>query len=218
MLTALVTLIIVMLLGVLGGNLIHPGSWHKSFRVLLGLDLSSGTAVTLKAVTPGNAAPSQSAMTTARTIMENRVNGAGFTGAQVQQQGSDIITVSVPGRSASQVVQLVGSTAQLRIRQVVLVASNYTSAAAPPPSASKKAKTTASVKSGKQASPKASASPSATPSPSATSAGTKPRLSTVADGVGDASAVSKQAAAWFDKVNCADRNWQEQIYGKTDPS
>src|SRR5579875_3807685 len=135
MLTALVTLIIVMLLGVLGGNLIHPGSWHKSFRVLLGLDLSSGTAVTLKAVTPGNAAPSQSAMTTARTIMENRVNGAGFTGAQVQQQGSDIITVSVPGRSASQVVQLVGSTAQLRIRQVVLVASNYTSAAAPAPSA-----------------------------------------------------------------------------------
>src|SRR5579875_3442829 len=231
MLTALVTLIIVMLLGVLGGNLIHPGSWHKSFRVLLGLDLSSGTAVTLQAVTPGNAAPSQSAMTTARTIMENRVNGAGFTGAQVQQQGSDIITVSVPGRSASQVVQLVGSTAQLRIRQVVLVASNYTSAAAPPPtpspsgatptpppSASKKAKPTASVKSGKQASPKASASPSATPSPSATSAGTKPRLSTVADGVGDASAVSKQAAAWFDKVNCADRNWQEQIYGKTDPS
>ena len=37
---------------------------------------------------------------TAKNIMDNRVNGAGFTEAQVQQQGSNIINVAVPGRRA----------------------------------------------------------------------------------------------------------------------
>ena len=45
-------------------------------------------------------------MATAISIMENRVNGAGFTEAQVQQQGSDLINVSVPGKNAQQVRQL----------------------------------------------------------------------------------------------------------------
>ena len=56
--------------------------------------------------------------------MENRVNQRGFTEAQVQQQGSDIINVSVPGQGAQQVVNLVGPTAQLRFRQVLLRAPN----------------------------------------------------------------------------------------------
>ena len=40
-LAALVALIVIMLLGVLGGNLFSPGQWHKDFKVGLGLDLSS---------------------------------------------------------------------------------------------------------------------------------------------------------------------------------
>ena len=137
---ALAVLIVIMLLSVIGGDLGHPGSWTKNFKIGLGLDLSSGTTVTLKAVTPNSAKPpSQTAMTEAKTIIVNRVNGAGFTGAQVQQQGPNIITVAVPGKGAQQVESLVGRTALLRFRQVLLVAPNLTTSTATPtptPSAS----------------------------------------------------------------------------------
>ncbi len=59
LLAALVVLIVIMLLGVLGGSLFQPASWHKRFKVGLGLDLSSGTTVTLRAVQPkGTTRPS----------------------------------------------------------------------------------------------------------------------------------------------------------------
>ena len=57
-LAALVALIVIMLLGILGGNLFSPGQWHKDFKVGLGLDLSSGTQVTMKATTPTGGIPS----------------------------------------------------------------------------------------------------------------------------------------------------------------
>ena len=154
-LAVLAALIIVMLLAIVGSDAFHPASWHSNFRVQLGLDLSSGTSVTLKAVTPNHTTPLPSDMTTAISIMNSRVNQAGFTGAQVTQEGSDIITVAVPGKGSQQVVQLVGTTAQLRFRQVLLEAPNTTTpatapAATPSPSSS------------------AAPSPSATPTPSAT--------------------------------------------------
>jgi hypothetical protein len=43
-----VLLIVVLLAGVLGGRILNPGDWHKSFVVGRGLDLSSGTSVTLQ--------------------------------------------------------------------------------------------------------------------------------------------------------------------------
>ena len=42
---------IVMLAGVLGGRIFDPAQWHKSFVVGRGLDLSSGTSITLQAQT-----------------------------------------------------------------------------------------------------------------------------------------------------------------------
>jgi preprotein translocase subunit SecD len=196
----LAVLILIMLASVIGGDLTHPGSWTKNFKIGLGLDLSSGTTVTLKAVTPNSSKPpSQTAMTEARTIIVNRVNGAGFTGAQVQQQGSNIITVAVPGKGAQQVESLVGRTALLRFRQVLLVAPNLTtSTATPTPTPTPTPKATASP----------AASPSASPSASAT-----PALSTVANGQGDAAALSPAVKALFNKLNCNDANWQQKIYG-----
>jgi preprotein translocase subunit SecD len=260
---ALAVIVIAMLAGIIGSQAAHPGGWHKNFKIGLGLDLSSGTTVTLKAVAPNSTKPpSQTAMTEARSIIENRVNGAGFTGAEVNQQGPDIITVAVPGKGAQQVESLVGRTALLRFRQVLLVAPNETTStsspsATPSPSASAAPSPT---KSAKKSSAKASASPSpsagalgapgtgsggqglavsssrlsaaagaaskpkpsasatpssspsptasATPSPSASAA-----LSTVADGQGDASAVTPAVKALFNKLNCASSKWQQQIYG-----
>ena len=111
-------------------------------------------------------------MNTAISIMNSRVNDAGFTGASVEQQGNDIITVSVPGKGSQQVVTLVGTTAQLRFRQVLLAANNTTT---PTPTATPTPTPSASA----SASPKASASPNPTSSPPASS---KPKLSTTADG------------------------------------
>jgi preprotein translocase subunit SecD len=133
-LTALVVLLLIMLGSVLGGNILSPSHWHKSFVVGLGLDLSSGTSVTLQAVTPKqpgqktSAPPSAAAMTKAVQIITNRVEATGLANATVVPQGTNEIVVSVPGAGAQKVATLVGETALLRVRQVLLTASNTTTA------------------------------------------------------------------------------------------
>ena len=123
-LATLLVLIVALLLAIVGKNITSPGDWQHDFKVQLGLDLSSGTTVTLRADTPTGQSPTASDMATAISIMESRVNHAGFSGATVQQQGTNIITVSVPGKGSTEVVNLVGTTAQLRFRQVLLLAPN----------------------------------------------------------------------------------------------
>ena len=157
-------------------------------------------------------------------------------------------------------VNLVGQTADLLFRQVLLVAPN-TSVATPTPSASASASATptptpsstkaatspkASASSSAHAAgapgaagaagaqemasrarglPAASASPSAsasataaasaspTPSASATSG-----VSQVSQASGDASLVSAPVKALFNKLNCADKNWKQQVgYGGQPP-
>jgi len=163
-LAALAALIVIMFLGIVGGNLFSPSQWHKDFRIGLGLDLSSGTQVTMLATTPSGGTPSSAELNEAISIITSRVNGTGNSGATVQTQGNDIITVSVPGKTTQQTVNLVSTTALLRFRQVLLYqAYQGTSASTTTPSASATPSSSAS--------PSASASHSAkaTPSPSGTS-------------------------------------------------
>ena len=131
-LLALGVLIVVMLLGILGSDLATPGHWKHDFKVQLGLDLAGGTSVTLRAQTKAVNGKSITAsdMNEARSIMIARVNGAGFSGAQVQQVGSTDMVITVPGADATKVVNLVGKTAQLFFRQVLL-AGGPTSTATP---------------------------------------------------------------------------------------
>jgi preprotein translocase subunit SecD len=247
-----------MFLAVLGSNIASPGHWHKSFKVGLGLDLSWGTQITLKAIPPKGHAVTAGAMTKAKSIMFDRVNADGFVGATVVQQGANEIVVSVPHENAEQVANLVGTTAQLAFRQALLQAPNYvtpTSSTTPSPSpsaspstgatsspsakASTSPKTSAtptvsaspatsggsgqaaaaSLLAGQPASSpkaKASATPTSTPSPSAspsTSPSGKLVLATTADGSGDVSKLTPDTVQDFDRLNCADKNWQSQIYG-----
>jgi len=259
-LIALVVLLIVMLVSVLGGNIFKPADWHKSFKVGLGLDLSSGTSITLKAVPPHGGTPNQGEMAKAVQIMTNRVEATGLTGSSVVPQGTNEIVVSVPGAGAQKVATLVGETALLRLRQVLLVAPNTTTAAptttpsptptpsesgtgssspspttsasssadassSPSPSSSNgsgqavgasKISATASpspsVSASDSASASTSASPSTSPSPSTSGSG-KPRLSTTADGSGDAGELTATTVKLFDKLNCtAKEGWKQQIY------
>jgi preprotein translocase subunit SecD len=260
-LAVLAGLLVVMFATIIGSDIGHPGTWHDKFKVGLGLDLSSGTTITIKAVpisahSKHNATPSPSAMAQSIAILNSRVNGQGFTGAKVQQQGSNLIVVSVPGKSAEQINPLL-SSAVLRFRQVLLLApgkpteltapsAGGTSSASPSPSPSASSSSSGSAspspsssasggsgqaegahalgaagraKASSSPSPSASASSSASPSGSASpspspSPSTTKRLATVADASGDKSKVtSKAVLADFNKLNCADKNWQKQIYG-----
>jgi preprotein translocase subunit SecD len=202
MLALLAGIIVVLILAIVGGDLASPGHWHRNFRVHLGLDLTSGTTVALQAVKPGGGVPTQAEMQQAIQIMDNRVNGAGVTEAQVVQQGNDIINISVPGQSAQAVVSKVSRTAELQFRQVLLIAPNTAPATTPTTSPSSSAK--ASPSSSAKASPSPSAS--ATPSPKATSA-----TSTWQQAQGDASLVGAPVKAQFDKLNCANPNWQQEV-------
>jgi preprotein translocase subunit SecD len=162
-LAALVALIVIMLLGILGGDLISPGHWHKDFKVGLGLDLSSGTQVTMRATTPAGGTPSSAEMNEAISIILARVNGTGNSGAVVQTEGNQDLNVSVPGRTTEQTEALVSTTALLMFRQVLLYAAP--AAATTTPSASP----TASASATPATSSSPSASTSASPAPSTSS-------------------------------------------------
>jgi preprotein translocase subunit SecD len=245
-LATLAVLIIVMLIGILGNALGSPSNWHKDFKIGLGLDLSSGTQVTLKAVTLKGQAPSATAMDQAVTIITNRVNGSGSTGAQVQKVGNDIINVSVPGQGSQQVINEVSTTAQLRFRQVLLVAQ---SGASPSASATPTPSPTPSSSTGAQASPSASAStstkafvsgtgrsaagqtltqgaqaaasPSASASPAAKAPATPSPSATsspaASQAAGDPSAVTPSVMKLFNKLNCANPKQGLAAIGYTEP-
>jgi preprotein translocase subunit SecD len=171
-LAGLAVLILVMFFSITAGQTFNPGNWHNQFKVGLGLDLSSGTEVVLQAQT-AKGAPSAAEMQQAISVLESRVNGTGNSGAQVQQQGADLINVSVPGKAANDVINLVSSTAKLAFRPVLL-AQAYTAPAAATPSASSSA-----TASGSASPSPTSTSSSATTSPApSTSASASPKAST----------------------------------------
>jgi preprotein translocase subunit SecD len=257
-LAGLVVLIIVMLLAIVGKDVASPGNWRHDFKVQLGLDLAGGTSVTEEAQTISGKAPSASDMAQARAIMIARVNGAGFSGAQVQQQGNNNMVVTVPGANTQKVVRLVGTTAQLLFRQVLLVGnSNSTasgstspttsptpsSSSTPGASSSPSAKASSSPSTKASSSPKAAGAPgsaaqsgghglaggsrllaasnpkpgkssapaaSSTPSPS-TSPSPAPSTPAAGQPVGDPSLINAATLKIFNKLNCADKNWRQQI-------
>src|SRR5262249_61113515 len=138
---------------------------------------SSGTMVTIKTVVlkPGSPAPTGAQIAQSIAILNSRINGQGFTGAKVQQEGSNFIVVSVPHRSAENIAPLLRS-AVLRFRQVLLLAPGRpvplppASSAAPPPGSSPSPSTSPSP-SRSSASPKSSPPSSASPSPSSAGSG-----------------------------------------------
>ena len=84
----------------------------------LGLDLAGGLSVVYTPVHK----TSQANLDEAVTILNNRVNGLGVSGAEVSTQGGNI-AVSVPGvKNGQQLLQTIGQTAQLYFRPVLCYA------------------------------------------------------------------------------------------------
>jgi preprotein translocase subunit SecD len=221
----LLVLILAMLLGILGGKMFSPSQWQHQFKVGLGLDLSSGTQVTLQAKTLSGKAPSSDEMKAAVSVIESRVNGTGNSGARVQPQGTDLLVVTVPGKGSSQTIQLVSSTALLMFRQVLLY-QPYSATSTSTPSASASASPSATPSASASPSAKASPTPSATgtakTSPKASASPTpSPSASTSSAAVGKASLVQKDVLALFNKLVCKPGDtqaWKGQVgYEKTTP-
>jgi preprotein translocase subunit SecD len=83
----------------------------------LGIDLQGGTRVTLTARTETGAAPTPDQLDLARQIIDQRVNGLGVSGAEVVQDGSNLV-ITVPGQEGDQARSL-GQTARLYFRPVL---------------------------------------------------------------------------------------------------
>jgi preprotein translocase subunit SecD len=236
-LAALGALIVIMLLAILGGNLFSPSQWHKDFKIGLGLDLSSGTELSMQATTLSGGTPTPADMNEAKTIILSRVNATGNTGAEVQTQGSDILNVSVPGKTSQQTEQLVSETALLNFRQTLLFepysaaaatpsataspAASPSSSASPTVAPSASASATSTAKTSAKIAPAASASASATPAAAATaspkasaSASPSPSATSASDTtLGDASLVNAKTLATFNKVTCTPGDttkWKQQ--------
>ncbi|GIH94371.1 protein translocase subunit SecD [Planobispora siamensis] len=158
-------LLLVALILAMGGVMLL----NKAYTPEYGLDLAGGTTVTLQPITPNGSAPSEESINLAVNIIRDRVNGTGISDAEVAKAGDNIV-ISVPGVGQEEVVKLVGTTAELRFRQVMAIAAG---APAPPGEMPTQAPTPAASPTatgeGRQSTPK----PSATvqPSPSGTPAG-----------------------------------------------
>ena len=86
----------------------------KSPTPKLGIDLQGGTRVTL---VPQGAEPTSEQLAQARTILEQRVNGQGVSGAEVVTNGNTLV-ITVPGEDTAQ-AQAVGQTSKLLFRPVM---------------------------------------------------------------------------------------------------
>ena len=85
-----------------------------SLNTRLGLDLQGGLEIVYTAKTADGKAPSTSELDQTIGILDRRVNGLGVTESAIQKQGTDQISVSLPGvKDAQQALDLIGKTAQL---------------------------------------------------------------------------------------------------------
>ena len=92
-----------------------PGSpIHK--KPVLGLDLQGGLEVVLKAVPPKGVKVDTAGMTTAQSIIQNRIDKLGVSSPEVRRQGPDQIVIELAGvHDPAKAAALIGKTAQLMI-------------------------------------------------------------------------------------------------------
>ncbi len=114
------SIVVVVAFGALAGTLL--AGWAPK----LGLTLAGGFSVVYQ---PAKKVPA-SELNEVVTILSNRVNGLGVSGATVGTQGNEIV-VSVPGvKDAQHVLKTIGQTAQLYFRPTLCYAPPYSKSAA----------------------------------------------------------------------------------------
>ena len=105
-----ILLMMAVLVGVSVYWIIPPGT-----KTRLGLDLQGGLQIVYTARTADGSPPTQAQLDQTVGILDRRVNGLGVTESQIQKQGSDQISVALPGiKNAEQALAVIGKTAQLQ--------------------------------------------------------------------------------------------------------
>lgn len=85
-----------------------------SVKTHLGLDLQGGLEVVYTARTAEGEAPTEQQLDQAISILDRRVNGLGVAESTIQKQGTDQISVALPGiDDPQQALEVIGKTAQL---------------------------------------------------------------------------------------------------------
>jgi preprotein translocase subunit SecD len=113
-------LVVIVAVAALGGTL--AARWSPK----LGLDLAGGLSVTYR---PAHKV-SASDLAETVSVLTNRVDGLGVSGASVNTQGGDIV-VAIPGlKDGRAVLKTIGQTAQLLFRPVLCYAPEYSAASA----------------------------------------------------------------------------------------
>ena len=113
-----VSLLAVIAIAVIALSAVLAAGWSPK----LGLDLDGGLAVTYQTARPVN----QAQLDTIVTILGDRVN-AGTSGATVASQGTNQISVSIPGeKNVQAVLKNLGNTAELLFRPALCYAPALT--------------------------------------------------------------------------------------------
>jgi preprotein translocase subunit SecD len=125
-LSLLVFITIAMFAAVTAGSIWSSARWTPG----LALDLEGGTQVVLtpRSTTGGDVPTDQ--VQRAADIIRQRVDATGLSETEVQVQGGQNISVSIPGTATREQLDLISSSAQLRMR-VVLYAEAVQPAATP---------------------------------------------------------------------------------------
>ena len=90
----------------------------KGLEPRLGLDLRGGSSVTFVPTNPRGGAPTSEQLDTTVDIIRNRVNSKGVAESEVSVEGGNIV-VSIPNvPNPDEVIDAVGTTAQLQFRPV----------------------------------------------------------------------------------------------------
>ena len=100
----IILLVVAALLVVSAFYIYPPGK-----KTHLGLELQGGLEIVYKAELPNGTAPTHDQLTQTVGIIDRRVNGLGVTEAAIQLQGTDQISVALPGvKNVDQAVRTVG--------------------------------------------------------------------------------------------------------------
>ncbi len=105
------------------GNGLTIGGFERE-EMRLGLDLQGGTRLLLRAVVPDDFdGELDDALDGTITVLRRRIDGAGVAEAEITRQGSQDISVQLPGLSTEEARSLLGRTALLRFCQPASVAT-----------------------------------------------------------------------------------------------
>ena len=87
---------------------------HK--KVTLGLDLQGGLEITKQAVPPKGRSLTKEDLSRSVSIMRDRVDRLGVSEPEIRTQGSDQITIQLPGvKDPETAAKIIGKTAQLEL-------------------------------------------------------------------------------------------------------